>query len=270
VINLAGRSVDCRYNKTNRKQIMQSRTESTRVIGQAIAACKSPPRLWLQSSTATIYAHRLDAPNDELTGILGGTEPSVPDTWKFSIDVAQSWEAAATKIPLPQTRLVLMRTAMVMSPDRGGVFDVLSRLARFGLGGQVGNGKQFMSWIHDSDYVRAIDWFIEHNELNGPVNISSPAPIPQSEFMRHLRDAWGSRIGLPATRWMLEIATFLMRTESELILKSRRVVPGKLQHSGFQFEFANWPDAASELCQRWRKRLRKSIVPSNYFASGKS
>src|SRR5207244_1189560 len=120
-INLAGRSVNCRYSAENRRAIVESRVKSTRVVGEAIARASRPPRVWLQSSTATIYAHRSDAPNDEATGILGGAEEHAPDTWRFSIDVARSWERAAEEAVVPGTRKVLLRSAMTMSPDRGGV-----------------------------------------------------------------------------------------------------------------------------------------------------
>ncbi len=252
VINLAGRSVDCRYNQANRRAILDSRVESTRIIGRAIRSAKNPPSLWLQSSTATIYAHRYDAPNDELTGIIGGEEENVPDTWRFSIDVAKAWEDAATEFELPHTRIVLLRSAMVMSPDRGGVFDVLLRLVRLGLGGTSGDGRQYVSWIHDADFIAAIDWLIEHRELDGAVNLCSPHPLPNRDFMRTLRKSWGVPIGLPATRWMLEIGAFFLRTESELILKSRRVIPARLVESGFQFKFGDWTEAADELCRRRR------------------
>jgi uncharacterized protein (TIGR01777 family) len=250
VINLAGRNVNCRYTASNRREIMDSRVKSTRVVGKAIAQASRPPRVWLQASTATIYAHRYDAPNDEATGILGGLELDAPDTWRFSIDVAKAWEQAAREVATPRTRLVLLRSAMTMSPDRGGVFDTLLRLVRLGLGGTVGDGRQYMSWIHDRDFIRSIEWLIEHEELSGAVNLASPHPLPNSEFMAELRAAWGIRLGLPATRWMLEIGTFLLRTESELILKSRRVVPGRLVESEFQFEFPHWAVAARDLCGR--------------------
>jgi uncharacterized protein (TIGR01777 family) len=253
VINLAGRSVNCRYNARNRRQIKESRIHSTRAVGQAIARAAQPPRVWLQASTATIYAHRYDAPNDEATGILGGAEPAVPDTWRFSIDVARSWEAAPNEVPLPQTRKVLLRSAMVMSPDPGGVFDVLLRLVRWHLGGASGDGRQYVSWIHDRDFIRAVSWLLAHPELEGAVNLASPNPVPNSEFMRTLRAAWGVRFGLPAARWMLGIGAFFLRTETELILKSRRVIPGRLLQSGFVFQFPTWSEAAAELCRRWRE-----------------
>jgi uncharacterized protein (TIGR01777 family) len=244
--------VNCRYHQTNRRLIKESRIASTRILGEAIRSANNPPKLWLQSSTATIYAHRFDAANDERTGILGTTTDDVPDTWRFSHDVALSWEAEAKNANGPNTRLVLMRSAMVMSPDEGGVFDVLLRLVRFGLGGKNGDGKQFVSWIHDRDFIRALYWQIEHDDIAGPVNLASPNPVPNAEFMRTLRAAWGKRFGLPATNWMLELGAFFLRTETELILKSRRVVPGRLLDQGFQFDFPTWEKAAQDLCNRWK------------------
>jgi uncharacterized protein len=253
LINLAGRSVNCRYNARNRREIMDSRVESTRVLGEAVAAAAKPPATWLHASTATIYAHRYDAPNDERTGIIGGDEPGVPETWRFSIDVAKAWERELDAAETPRTRKVAMRTAMVMSPDRGSVFDVLLGLVRRGLGGKVGDGRQFISWLHYDDFARAVDWLIEHDELSGAVNLAAPNPLPQAEFMRMLRKAWGARFGLPATTWMLEIGTFFMRTESELILKSRRVLPARLLEAGFEFSHPAWPEASEALCREWRQ-----------------
>ena len=260
VVNLAGRSVNCRYTAANRRLILDSRVRSTRAVGDAIARAARPPRVWLQMSTATIYAHRFDVPNDEATGILGGSEPDAPDTWRFSTDVAGAWERAAEDAVTPHTRKVLLRTAMVMSPDRGGVFDTLLGLVRWGLGGTAGDGRQYLSWIHEHDFVRAVCWLIERDDLRGPVNLAAPSPVPNGEFMRTLRRAWGTRVGLPATRWMLTVGAWLMRTETELVLKSRRVVPGKLLAAGFVFRFPTWDAAAADLCRRWRdaRRLRQS------------
>ena len=253
IINLAGRSVNCRYNEENRRQMMDSRVDSTRVVGEAIAAAARPPKVWLQASTATIYAHRFDAPNDDVDGIIGGNEKEAPDTWRFSIDVATAWEDAANSADTPKTRKVLMRSAMVMSPDRGGIFDVMLGLVRKGLGGTAGSGRQYISWVHDKDFIRAVNWLIDYEELEGPINIASPNPLPNREFMRIFREAWGTRLGLPAFEWQLAIGAFLMRTETELILKSRRVVPRLLTDSGFQFEYPEWKDAAEDLVERWRK-----------------
>ena len=257
VINLAGRSVNCRYNLENRREIMASRIDSTHAVGRAIAKANRPPRVWLQASTATIYAHRYDAANDEFTGIVGGSEPDAPDTWRFSIDVATSWERAMEDAGnLPRTRKVLMRSAITMSPDSGGAFDVLLGLVRHGLGGASGNGRQYVSWIHEVDFIRAVYWLIEHETLSGPVNIASPNPLPNADFMRGLREAWGIRAGLPAAEWMLEIGAVFLRTETELILKSRRVVPGLLAQGGFKFEFPEWNVAARDLCSQWRERRK--------------
>jgi len=254
VINLAGRNVNCRYNAENRRQIMDSRVNSVRAIAKAIAECSSPPPIWLQASTATIYAHRFDAPNDEFSGLIGGNEPDAPDKWRFSIEVAKAWEQELDLANVPQTRKVKMRSAMIMSPDPGGIFATLLGLVRFGLGGRAASGRQFISWIHYRDFVRAINWIIEHPDLDGVVNIASPNPLPQADFMRALRKAWGTPIGLPATKWMLEIGALFLNTETELILKSRRVIPSKLLQQGFRFEFPDWEEAARDLCTAWRTR----------------
>ena len=253
VINMAGRSVNCRYTAANRRAILDSRVRSTRIVGEAIACASRPPRVWLQAGTATIYAHRYDAPNDEATGILGGTEPNAPETWRFSIGVARAWEQALEEADTPHTRKVILRSAMTMSADRGGVFDVLLRLTRFGLGGQAGNGRQYVSWIHETDFVRAIQWLIVNDSMAGAVNLAAPNPLPNAAFMRDLRQAWGIGVGLPAPRPLLEIGALFLRTETELILKSRRVVPGCLTQTGFTFQFPDWPDAARDLCRQWRK-----------------
>ena len=252
VINLAGRNVNCRYTPANRREIMDSRILSTRVIGQAIAQATQPPSLWLNASTATIYRHALDRAMDESTGELGGHEPGAPSTWRFSIDVASSWEKEFFSAATPGTRKIALRSAMTMSPDRDGIFDTLLRLVRAGLGGKAASGRQFISWIHETDFVRAIDFLIDHQSLDGCINVCSPCPLPNQEFMRVLRNAWGTRIGLPATRWMLELGAIFLRTETELILKSRRVVPQRLLEAGFQFNFADWQDAAIDLVDRWR------------------
>jgi uncharacterized protein len=253
VVNLAGRSVNCRYNAANRREITDSRVVSTRAVGDAIAACAEPPATWLQASTATIYAHRYDAANDEQTGILGGSEPDVPETWRFSIDVAQAWERELENADTPRTRKVAMRSAIVLSPERDGTFDVLLGLVRRGLGGTAGDGRQYVSWVHHEDFARAVLWLIEHDDLAGPVNIAAPNPLPNAEFMRALRQAWGIRIGLPATRWMLEVGAVVLRTETELLLKSRRVVSGRLGDAGFEFHHPTWPEAARDLCEQWRR-----------------
>jgi uncharacterized protein len=210
----------------------------------------------MNASTATIYRHALDRPMEEDTGELGGNEPNAPSSWRFRIDVAKRWEESFFAPSTPKTRKIALRTAMTMSPDRGGIFDVLLRLVRFGLGGASGSGRQFVSWIHQADYVRAINYLIAKEEMAGCVNIAAPGPLPNSEFMGALRDAWGRRMGLPAAQWMLEIGAIFLRTETELILKSCRVVPGRLLGAGFQFRFPDWPSAAQDLVEQWRKDSR--------------
>ena len=251
VINLAGRSVNCRYTDVNLKAMMNSRVDSTSAVGIAIEQALRPPRLWLQMSTATIYAHRFDAPNDETTGVVGGEEPDAPRYWRFSIDIAKAWERAQAEANTPRTRRISLRTGMVMSPERGGILDLLLRLTRWGLGGTIAGGNQFVSWIHEDDFVRVVEFLIERDEMEGPVNVAAPGPLPQREFMAGLRKAWGTRVGLPAAEWMAKIGAFFLKTDTELILKSRRVIPGRLVEAGFSFDFPEWLPAAHDLVKRW-------------------
>ncbi|MFE6775099.1 TIGR01777 family oxidoreductase [Streptomyces sp. NPDC057702] len=266
VVNLAGRSVSCRYTPANLRAMMDSRVDSAHVVGQAIAAASQPPRVWLQMSTATIYAHRFDALNDEATGILGGSEPDVPRYWSYSVRIARNWERAQEQAETPHTRKVALRSAMVMSPDRDGVFDVLLRMVRLGLGGPVAGGGQYVSWIHDHDFVRAVELLISRDDISGPVNLAAPAPLPHRAFMRALRAAWGMPVGLPATAWMAEVGALALRSDTELLLKSRRVTPGRLLAAGFTFEHAAWPQAADDLVRRVRdqrgsRRHRATTTP---------
>ncbi|GAA5040141.1 DUF1731 domain-containing protein [Streptomyces siamensis] len=254
VVNLAGRSVSCRYTAPNLRAMMDSRVESARVVGEAIAAAAVPPRVWMQMSTATIYAHRFDAAHDERHGVLGGAEPGVPGYWAYSVDIAKAWEREQERAETPGTRKVALRSAMVMSPDPGGVFDVLLRLARLGLGGPVAGGAQYVSWIHDRDFVRAVEFLADREDIAGPVNLAAPAPLPHRLFMHALRTAWGVPVGLPATGWMAEIGAFALRSDTELLLKSRRVVPGRLLDAGFTFDHPEWRPAADDLVRRVRDR----------------
>jgi uncharacterized protein (TIGR01777 family) len=259
VINLAGRSVNCRYTKGNLTEMMRSRVRSARVVGQAIAAASKPPRAWLQMSTATVYAHTLAAPNDDVTGVIGGSEDGVPGYWAFSVDIAQAWERELAEASVPLTRKVALRAAVVMTPDKGGAFDVLSRMARLGLGGPVAGGRQYVSWIHEDDFTAAVCFLIDHDTLAGPVNLAAPGPLPQRDFMRELRAAGGGvPIGLPATRWMAELGAFAIRTDTELLLKSRRVIPARLPAAGFEFRHPAWPAAARDLV---RRRAANGNVP---------
>ncbi|MBX3117558.1 MAG: TIGR01777 family oxidoreductase [Fimbriimonadaceae bacterium] len=258
ILNLAGRSVNCRYTEANLKQMMDSRVDSTRVVGQAIAQAKHPPKLWFQASTATIYAHRLDAPNDEYTGILGGDEPGAPYKWNVSIEIAKAWERELDEADTPSTRKVALRSAMTMSVEDGSVFDTMARLAKKGLFGTSGSGEQYVSWVHEQDFVRALDWIIEHENIDGAINISSPNPVPNKEFNRILRQVLRVRVGLPTMSWMLELGALVMRTETELILKSRRVVPTRLLESGFTFDYPEWEGAAKSLAEAWTRRVVNS------------
>jgi uncharacterized protein (TIGR01777 family) len=253
-INLTGRSVNCRYTAENREAIYNSRIRSTRLLGEVIAGLVDPPWLWLNASTATIYRHALDRPMDERTGQLGGNEPDAPDAWNFSIRVAKDWEEAFFDALTPRTRKIAMRSAITFSPAPGNAFALLLNLVRLGLGGKQGNGRQFVSWIHEADFARAVEFLMARKDMEGPVNIASPNPLPNREFMEALRDAWGVPNGLPAPAPLLEIAAFFMRTETELVLKSRRVVPGRLLDEEFEFKFPTWPEAAEDLVERWRHR----------------
>jgi len=255
-INLAGRSVNCRYHPENRWKIYASRIGTTRLLNRVIAGLDEPPRVWLNASTATIYRHALDRPMDEATGELGGHEliskrRRAPETWDFSIGVAKDWEAAFFETQTPRTRKVAMRSAIVFSPVPGGTFATFLNLVRIGLGGTEGNGRQFVSWIHETDFARAVEFLIDREDLDGPINIAAPHPLPNREFMETLRDVWGMPNGLPAPLPLLEIATFLLRTESELVLKSRRVVPRRLLEAGFEFQFSQWHEAVDDLIRQW-------------------
>jgi uncharacterized protein len=257
VINLAGRHVDARYDDKTKDDIFRSRVDSARVIGQAINQAKQPPRVWLQMSTATIYAHRFDAPNDERKGILGGTEPEAPEEWRFSVDVAKAWEREVDLAVIPGVRKVKLRTAMVMRPEKGGAFHALLRHVRLGFG-RFGDGRQYMSWIHERDFVRAIEWIITHDDLERAVNLAAPNPIPNAEFMRILAEKWGALLQIPVSGWVLRFGAWLARTEPELVLKSRRVVPLRLQESGFEFRFPTWSEAAQDLCERWKNESEET------------
>ena len=253
-INLTGRSVNCRHGAENRREIYDSRILSTRLLNAVMARLAVPPKVWLNASTATIYRHSLDRPMDEATGELGGNEPGAPDTWNFSIRVAKDWEAAFFETPTPRTRKVALRSAVTFSADAGGICDVLSTLVRRGLGGMNGSGRQMVSWIHGEDFIRVVELLIADDSFSGIMNVAAPNPLPNGEFMQALRQAWGVRIGLPATAWLIELGCFLLQTESELVLKSRYVIPARLREAGFQFLFPDWPTAAADLVRQWRSR----------------
>ena len=243
VINLAGRSVNCRYTKKNRRIILDSRVNTTRVIGQAIRNCKTPPKVWLNASTATIYKHTF-GPGWIESGEIGST-PEAKD--EFSIEVATAWERTFNEAPAQKTRKVAMRAAMVLGLGPNSVFPVLRRMTRLGLGGRMGSGKQFASWIHETDFCRAVEWIIAREQLSGPINIAAPNPVTNAAMMKILRETCGMPVGLPATKWMLEIGALFLRTETELIIKSRNVLPGRLTESGFKFHFPHLRQAMEDL-----------------------
>lgn len=243
LLNLAGRSVNCRYHAENRRIIEESRVLSTQVLGEVIARARNKPHVWLNSSTATIYRHAEDRPQDEFTGELGSG---------FSVNVAKAWEKAFFDAQTPGVRKVAMRTAMVMGNGKGGPFSVFHTLARLGLGGRMGPGTQYVSWVHIDDFCRAIEFLIDREDLDGCINIVTPHAMPNAGFMRELRRACGMPIGLPATRWMLEVGAFFIRTETELPLKSRWVMPRRLLDAGFTFQHPQWPEAARDLVDHRR------------------
>jgi uncharacterized protein len=238
VVNLAGRSVNCRYNTANKREIYMSRLLSTTAVGQAIAACREPPPVWVNASSATIYRHALDRPMDEATGEIGSG---------FSVAVCRRWEKTLFDAPTPHTRRVALRTAIVFGKGEGGAMEAFLGLVRKGLGGTLGRGDQFVSWVHAADFAGSVQWILEHPELAGPVNCASPNPVRNTEFMRTLREVCDQPFALPVNRGMLEIGAFLLGTETELLLKSRRVVPGKLLASGYRFQFPAWRTAAAEI-----------------------
>lgn len=250
LINLAGRSVNCRYHARNRRLMFDSRIESTRVLGEAVALCLNPPGLWLNASTATINKHSFDRAWDEF-GETGAT-PEAKD--EFSVEIAHAWEKTFNAAPAPRTRKVLLRTAMVFSITPGTVFRVLRRLVRFGLGGAMAGGRQYVSWIHEADFCRAVEWLLNHDEISGPVVLAAPNPLPNREMMKIMRRVCGMRFGLSGALWMLEVGAFFLRTETELIIKSRRVVPGRLLACGFKFRFADLAGAVADLEARLRHR----------------
>jgi uncharacterized protein (TIGR01777 family) len=227
VINLAGKSVDCRYNAKNKVEILGSRTETTRMLGAAIEKCKNPPSLWINSSTGTIYRHAEDRPMTEDQGEIGKG---------FSVDVATSWEKAFFSFHLKQTRQVALRMAIVLGKD-GGVIKPFLNLVRFGLGGKQGNGKQMFSWIHIADVFNIILFIFEHKELNAVYNCSAPNPVTNEILMKTLRERTNTKFGLPTPSWLLKKGAAIIKTETELILKSRWVVPEKLLKAGYPFRY---------------------------------
>ncbi len=243
VVNLTGRTVDCRYNEANRRAILNSRVNSTRVLGEAIARCQNPPPVWLNASTATIYKHTYGPAWNE-AGEIGAT-PEAKD--EFSVQVARAWEEVFAAAQTPRTRKVAIRSAMVFGNGSNSVFPVLRRMTRLGLGGRMASGRQFVSWIHERDFCHAIEWIIAHDDFSGPVNLAAPNPLTNAEMMRLFRERYKMPFGLPAPEWLLEMGAFFLRTETELVIKSRRVVPGRLLANGFQFQFPMLREVLADL-----------------------
>ena len=243
LINLAGLSVNCRYHACNRKLLLDSRLDSTRVLGEAIGRCAHPPSVWLNSSTATIYKHTFGPTWDE-GGEIGGCAEAKD---VFSVYVAAEWERVFNEANTPRARKVALRTAMVLGHGRNSVLPNLLRLARLGLGGSLAGGRQFVSWIHQEDFCRAVEWILEHDNLNGAVNLAAPNPVTNAEFMATIRRVCHVPFGLPAPRWLLEVGAFFLRTETELLIKSRRVASSKLRCSGFTFLWSHLLPAIEHL-----------------------
>ncbi|MGZ4077740.1 MAG: TIGR01777 family oxidoreductase [Bacteroidia bacterium] len=237
VINLTGKSVNCRYNEKNKAEIISSRINATKILGEAIKSSKTPPRVWLNCASATIYRHAEDRPMDEFTGEIGTG---------FSVNVCKQWEQSFSDAETQNTRKIALRITMVLGKG-GGVLPVMGKLVKASLGGKMGNGNQYISWIHEEDFINALIWLIENEKASGVYNIAAPEPIPNKNFMSLMRKQLHKNIGLPAAKWMLEIGAIFLKTETELILKSRRVVPTKLLNEGFKFTFPSAEQALKDL-----------------------
>lgn len=237
LINLAGKSVDCRYTEKNKKEIYNSRIESTKVLQQAIDESVNKPKIWLNASSATIYIHSETHLNTEENGIIGDD---------FSMNICKSWEKEFFKIKTENVRKVALRTSIVLG-NNGGAFPKLKTITKLGLGGKQGRGNQNVSWIHIDDFCRAIEHIINNENIVGEINITAPNPLSNKEFMRKLRKEIKIPFGLNAPVWQLEIASIFLKTETELILKSRNVYPEKLIKSGFEFTYSNIESAFNDL-----------------------
>jgi uncharacterized protein (TIGR01777 family) len=240
LINLTGKNVNCRYNTKNKKEILDSRLDATNALGLAISKLKNPPRTWIQIASATIYRHAEDHAMDEIAGEIGEG---------FSVAVCKKWEETFWKQNLSVTRKVLLRTSIVLG-NRGGVFPRLLNLVRFGIGGHQGNGKQMISWIHDEDLVRLIGWVISNPEIKGIFNATSPQPVSNQMLMKSLRKTHNIPFGLSSPIWILKFGAWLIGTETELILKSRWVIPKKLEQLNFSFKFSEINVALADIMSK--------------------
>jgi uncharacterized protein (TIGR01777 family) len=244
LINLAGRSVSCRYNKRNADQIFTSRTVTTAALGQAISTLTSPPELWVNASTGTIYRDARDRPMNELTGELGTG---------FSVAVARAWEHELFTAPTP-VRKVALRMSIVLGAG-GGAINPFINLARIGCGGRMGDGEQVFSWVHVDDVPRTIVHLFEHQEISGAVNVAAPEHVTNTVLMSEIRDALGLPWGAPTPRWMLEFGARVIRTEAELVLKSRWVESKVLADSGFEFAYPTLREALAQIANNTRRGL---------------
>ena len=239
IINLAGKTVNCRYNEKNKQEIFDSRTNATKIIGEAIRNCTIPPKLWINASSATIYRHAEDRPQDEYTGEFLND---------FSVQVCQLWEKTFYEQRTPFTRKIALRMAITLGA--GGVMIPYFNLLKFGLGGYQGSGKQMYSWVHIEDTCRLIEWIYEHKEMEGIYNCSSPHPVSNKNFMDTLRRITNTKLGLPAYKWMMKFGAALIGTEAELVLKSRWVVPTKILETGFTFKYPLLEEALKEIINK--------------------
>lgn len=237
VVNLAGRSVDCRYNDKNKAEIYRSRLNSTAVLGQAIDLCDQKPKVWLNAASATIYRHSLDTPMTEEQGEYGTG---------FSVDVCQKWEETFFEYTYKHVRQVALRTAIVIGKN-GGSLAPMKRLAQVGLGGKQGRGDQMFSWLHIEDFCAAVEHIMENEELKGPVNMSAPNPVQNHQFMRSIRNFLNQKMGIPLNKTLLELGARIIKTETELILKSRYVIPRKLLNNGYSFRYPTVEEALNDL-----------------------
>jgi uncharacterized protein len=240
LVNLNGRSVDCRYTEENKRLIYSSRLDATAILSTAVQRAKTPPNVWLNAASATIYRHAEDREMDEQTGEIGTG---------FSVDVCQKWETVFNSANTPNTRKIVLRTGIVLG-NHGGPLRPLKTLAKLGAGGKQGNGRQYCSWLHEKDFVQIVDFIIHHPETTGTYNVTAPVPVPNKQFMRTLRHAVGMPIGIPMPAWLLNIGARIIQTEPELILKSRRVIPARLSQAGYTFQFPTIAQACQDLCRR--------------------
>lgn len=237
LINMSGKSVDCRYTEKNKKLILDSRINSTRILCEALTKCENPPKLWINSSSASTYVHSESQQMTEDEGIIGDD---------FSMNVCKAWEAEFFKCNLNSTRRVATRTSIVLG-NSGGAYPIMRKLVKSGLGGKQGNGNQFISWIHISDFCKAIQFIIGHPEIVGPINVTAPNPVKNVDFMKALKVKYKKWIAISQPKWLLEMGAALIGTETEMVLKSRNVIPERLEESGFKFEYLEFEKALEKL-----------------------